>query len=698
MPMMGLGFGINKGTSGAYSAPPGPNGNMLSGQEWIAGADTNLIRQGDRAVAVATSTNDPYIYKILNGLIQGHTYRVTGMVYPGPSGDLILNVTDDITLVSPGVVYETYPASTPTAVDVTFVATLTEFYIGITQTGVTTPGESGGVSWELTVRDEGFTFNEVFIDSALGDDLNDGSEANPWQTLSRLPSLSNGMIVNLARGGYWREEIRFPLRDGVTIQAYGTGVLPVLDASDVDDNTGWVPEAGPNDDVYLKNLPFDGESAGELASIWEDGVRLLWVEDIPTCQATPGSWTGTIYTVGTTTYDYYIHPFGSTNPNSDGKEYTWAARQFGIRAGTNSRINNIRTRKQRGNSGSLHLGHYSVATGCIAEDGPYNNAKGESFTQFIDCVFYKSDYCNRENWLGLRFHESVPLAGATGIARRCIAMSSEAARDTSIGTPWTQYGIWTYNDSADPLENWASTLYEDCISEWNRVGFQIQATNSGSILRAHVKESANAIVSNTTQATITDLWVEDTTETVEGFQGAIAIIDGNVDIDGLRVAVDSCQFGLVYNETLDFGTINISNSVLYELPGDTGMYPIVRSPGDKVVSISQCILNPNITTGTSIVEVKVPTDVWFNTLVTGTDNSYWRIHENDNLSFADLQASEPLLTTSMEYTAVEQLTDPANGDFTLIDPVASQAAIMGAGCIRFPLYAPIPTEAELDAL
>lgn len=64
-----------------------------------------------------------------------------------------------------------------------------------------------------------------------GSDAADGSISTPWQTLTHAETRTYavGDTVYLARGGAWNEDFTFPT-NGMTLTAYGSGELPIIDA------------------------------------------------------------------------------------------------------------------------------------------------------------------------------------------------------------------------------------------------------------------------------------------------------------------------------------------------------------------------------------------------------------------------------------------------------------------------------------
>jgi len=86
-----------------------------------------------------------------------------------------------------------------------------------------------------------------YVDAALGDDSNPGTQTQPWKTVSKVNSTSfnAGDNIYFKRGEIWRETLTIPSSgsDGspITFGAYGSGDKPKISGADV--ITGW---SGPD--------------------------------------------------------------------------------------------------------------------------------------------------------------------------------------------------------------------------------------------------------------------------------------------------------------------------------------------------------------------------------------------------------------------------------------------------------------------
>jgi hypothetical protein len=182
-----------------------------------------------------------------------------------------------------------------------------------------------------------------YVDSLDGDDSNAGTSADvPLATIAALPALSGGEGVYLARGSRWRERLDAVGVDSCTFRGYGAGPRPVLDAHDVL-TSGSFSAVGGTTNVYSQSFTPDTGDVG-YPVVLEDGRPLVKVADAIAADATAGTYyvsadyaAGAAITIG-------AHPFGGTDPTSDGKIYEANSREQGIRAGESTTVRAIHNR------------------------------------------------------------------------------------------------------------------------------------------------------------------------------------------------------------------------------------------------------------------------------------------------------------------------------------------------------------------
>lgn len=228
-----------------------------------------------------------------------------------------------------------------------------------------------------------------FVDSVTGNNGNNGlSPATAWATISALPTIQEFDVIMLARGSHWREQLSITA-ENVTVRAYGAGDRPHLDASNI------VPsftKTGGQTNVYQFSVTLTDVlgSASYFLLAWEDGDYLMYENSIANCDANPG----TFYTTSSTgAVTVYVHPFGSTNPTSDGKTYEYSHRNYGMVTGANNVIEGICTSHNRDTGGSIRALHGTIIRDHFAKlGGRY------AFFIFAGCEVYDSIVEDSYGW------------------------------------------------------------------------------------------------------------------------------------------------------------------------------------------------------------------------------------------------------------------------------------------------------------
>ena len=129
-----------------------------------------------------------------------------------------------------------------------------------------------------------------YVDSTRGDDQNRGiSPDAAWRSLGRVnqSSFAPGDVLLLRRGGIWREELDFPSSGNVnapiTIDAYGSGNLPVISGADLADARSWSQAAASAWQCAVKTQPnvviFDGVKGHKKSTLGELAELLDWTWD-----------------------------------------------------------------------------------------------------------------------------------------------------------------------------------------------------------------------------------------------------------------------------------------------------------------------------------------------------------------------------------------------------------------------------------
>jgi len=156
-----------------------------------------------------------------------------------------------------------------------------------------------------------------YVDSREGNDANNGtSPASAWRSLAKINSakFSPGDSVLLRRGSVWREAITFPSsgsqNGAITIDAYGTGELPIISGADLVAPSAWAASNSATPNIWQAPVTaqpnvvlFDGAKGnkksklGELAAsrdwYWSSSTLYVFVTDSPATTYThPGIESG----------------------------------------------------------------------------------------------------------------------------------------------------------------------------------------------------------------------------------------------------------------------------------------------------------------------------------------------------------------------------------------------------------------------
>jgi hypothetical protein len=222
-----------------------------------------------------------------------------------------------------------------------------------------------------------------YVDSVHGSDANAGtSPALAFQNITALPTITAGQSVGLANGSHWRQQLTINTAN-VTVAGYGSGALPILDASDVIPNASFTKTSGYTNVYNIAATTFIEGGQAAWVNMWETG-------------GTGDSSTGTFLTnetsasaVDSTACSYYIptmttslmptsepiyiHSCDSSSPIANGYTYEFANRAAGLYMnGYGGQVFNIEARKSAYNDGPIELegdGNSYLASGVIARDG-----------------------------------------------------------------------------------------------------------------------------------------------------------------------------------------------------------------------------------------------------------------------------------------------------------------------------------------
>jgi hypothetical protein len=177
-----------------------------------------------------------------------------------------------------------------------------------------------------------------YIDSVGGSDgsagTSSGAALETWAgvdtKIAALPAhRRSGLWIAMAKGSVWPE--RWSPADetaGVHLSDYGTGNPPMFACDDNLDNGDFALASGKTYTYQIDVAVELDTLAAEYPGFWEDDIRLTRLSTVNDVEAKPGTFCVLDATGSTITA--YIHPYGSTNPTSDGKTYAAAVRRRGL--------------------------------------------------------------------------------------------------------------------------------------------------------------------------------------------------------------------------------------------------------------------------------------------------------------------------------------------------------------------------------
>jgi parallel beta-helix repeat protein len=129
-----------------------------------------------------------------------------------------------------------------------------------------------------------------YVDSNKGNDTNAGTSADAaWRTLAKVNSFrfAPGDTLLLSRGGVWREQLNVPSSGSdaapITIDAYGSGGLPIISGADLVDTKTWTRSTDAQGSLWQSPLDtephvviFDGKKGHKKSSQDQVTMPLDW--------------------------------------------------------------------------------------------------------------------------------------------------------------------------------------------------------------------------------------------------------------------------------------------------------------------------------------------------------------------------------------------------------------------------------------
>ena len=344
----------------------------------------------------------------------------------------------------------TYVRTVPPSYSVTFANRLDpQWFVGLPPIVITDERNgqvacySDGVVWRRVTdgRPAQSTIVNYYIDSVAGVDTNSGTtSAAAIKTIARLTAIINtlpahkraGLHYSFKYGSEFREEfVITSAMAGARCSAYGvpSDGKPKFIASDILPNSSFTLSPGMTN-VYefaMSGVGIDA-NADERPGIWVGGQRLTYASSISACNAKAGTYHHGIVT-NLAAFTLYVHPYGSTNPTTDGKTYEATKRRSGIwgYAADGCEFESIFSSRNHCSYGSLCLGRNSVARNCEQWDGNTHNIFYRA-----GCNLYDNLAVNAYAWgevptIYIGFESNIPV-GAKVRLERCSAEQRENNR------------------------------------------------------------------------------------------------------------------------------------------------------------------------------------------------------------------------------------------------------------------------------
>lgn len=215
-----------------------------------------------------------------------------------------------------------------------------------------------------------------YISSFLGSSSGNGK--TPQTAFAKLAQLSgvisSGQSVGLQYNSHFHETLDFTILgniDYITIGTYGQlGVKPLIDCSDVISGI-WIKTIGQTN-TYEQEIIYEYSVGEVFVRVWENNVSLPRQTSLSGCDFIAGSYY--MDTESAVSGLLRIHPTLGGNPNISGAMYEYNKRGTAyVDAGPNTYVENIWTRRNLSNAGSVELN--GEMNNCFIQDGTFHNIR-----------------------------------------------------------------------------------------------------------------------------------------------------------------------------------------------------------------------------------------------------------------------------------------------------------------------------------
>lgn len=271
-----------------------------------------------------------------------------------------------------------------------------------------------------------------YVDSVNGDDANSGTtESAPFKTISAIPDVATGQYVAFAADSNWRESFSAATGPGARLIVYDSGTPPILDGADVVPAGNFTASlhADAGGVVYETTLSRDPDGvyvSGDTYMMWEDGAWLVRKTSVAACAATAGTFYIPDFNATATPSLAYVHPFGSTDPTSDGKVYEASKRAACVElaAYNNAEVEGIHCRRGMSAYGVVTGGRDTVMRRMLfAQGGKHNIVQKSGVME--DCVAFDAETGRTVlvdgGIIPFTFYEQDP-SGREWTLRRCMSI------------------------------------------------------------------------------------------------------------------------------------------------------------------------------------------------------------------------------------------------------------------------------------
>lgn len=399
------------------------------------------------------------------------------------------------------------------------------------------------------------TISAYWCDSVHGSDSNSGTYNAPFQTVAHMASVDAGANKStwyFVCGSVFQETL-VPPRSNMTFASWGTGSQPLFDCSNVISSGSWTKTAGYTN-IYQTQVTIQADPVITWVSAWENSTRLLRADTMALCDSTAGSCIPSADVgTGTITVTLYVNTTDSSNPATNGRAYSYSARQYGINNGmTGTTLSGLAARRNLINNGSIGLGgSYSNAYNCTASDGSKHNWYVAFTNNCYNCSAGEAYYGDVGSLSGGQYIMFVYNAdNATGLSCYFESCTASCASNSGLGTGFGGHS----NDGT----NLANILYSNCAAINLDIGFNAGSSDALTMVDCTTLGCTFGISTSGSVVTkISNCSMQGTSSSLTNLAGAVTIT-GSTLAGGILAALGSAD-----SLSISGGSIISANYCLY---------------------------------------------------------------------------------------------------------------------------------------